>query len=347
MRILSKLFRPSFFLPAVVIIFFSCQSGSEDNRSPVSLESEPVKITRIEQILCDSPSGEASSGLSKILKEYPVFSDVFFNQVIFPQNTRAIELDTLVRNYCASPAIRHLIDTTTIIFPDLKELEEKFGVLNAYFNYYFPEEERPRYFTYVSEFGLGNFTASAGVTGIGLDFFLGKDYPYYDPAVFPKYRVRTMTPDYVAASTALALAESLLPDITEGNMLDFMIRNGKVLYIASRILPDEEMYKLCLYTPEEMRWVEENELDIWSFFLDLGYFYDRDLRNFQKYISPAPASPGMPEDAPGRVANWTGFRIIEAYMKNHPEIEMSEMVADTDFQKIMDESNYKPPRKRK
>lgn len=326
------------------LIHQSCQQDHTPDRSMVKLSPAPVSVVRVEKILCPSSAGSDPIHTESLLEEYPVFSDVFFNQVIFPKNVQSIELDTLITHFCGSPAIRHLIDTTRIIFPDISELEYKLGTANAYFNHYFPDRETPRYFTYVSEFGIGTFTVGTGIVGIGLDFFLGQDYPYYDPAVFHRYQLKTMTPEYMPASAIRALAESMIPDITVGNMLEFMIRNGKVLFVASRLLPEEPMHQICLYTEEEMKWLEDHELDVWSYLLDLGYFYSNDLRKFQKFIDPGPGVPGLPKEAPGRIANWIGYKIIEAYMKQQPEVTIEEMIEDQDFQKIMDRSKYKPPR---
>lgn len=301
---------------------------------------------RFEQLLCQSKESESSALVDSLLKKYPIFTEVFFDQVIFPENTTSITLNNLIRNYCEAPAIQHLIDTTQFLFPDLKDLENNLARAFGYFHYYFPERPVPEVFTYVSEFGIGTFTVDTKVLAIGLDFFLGKDYPYYDPAVFPVYLKRTMTPEYMLPKTIQALAQVLLAPVTTGNLLDYMIFNGKVLYLTSRFLPDEPMYLLNLYTPEQMKWTEENELNIWSYLLDLGYFYESDQRKFKKFVDPGPGSPGLPQEAPSRVANWIGYRIVESYMNLHPEVSLQELASNTDFQSIMDQSNYKPRRPR-
>jgi len=340
---ISFLYKPVLYLFAFTV-FYGCQSDTSPGRTDLQLSTEPVSAVRFEKILCSPTSDSETNRSEELFEKYPIFSDVFFNQVIFPQDVQSIELDSLIAYFCASPAIQHLIDTTSILFPDLDPIEKDLGTINAYFNYYFPERETPLYFTYVSEFGIGTFTIGTEIVGIGLDFFLGEDYPYYDPSVFHNYMLKTMTPEYLTGNVVKAIAESMIPDITVGNMLEFMIRNGKVLYIASRLLPEEPMHRIALYTEEEMEWVDQHELDIWSYLLDLGYFYDNDLRKFQGFIDPGPGTPGLPKEAPGRIANWIGYKIVESYMKNNPEVEMEEMVQDTDFQKIMEQSRYKPPR---
>lgn len=334
----------SYFLLTTSLIWLTsgCADQKGEIRPTPQVTPEEVDIVRFDQLLCESQDSSVSSARN-LMEKYPVFTDVFFNQVIFPQNTHSIELDNLVRNFCGAPAIQHLMDTTKTLFPDLQELEGDLGQAFGYFHHYFPDLPIPRVYTYVSEFGIGTFTVNTRIIGIGLDFFLGRDYPYYDPAVFPDYLVETMTPDFVTVKSIRALAQVIVAPVTTSNMLDYMIHNGKRLFIASRLLPEEPMYSLCLYSPTQMKWVQDNELHIWSFFLDLGYFYENDPRKFKKFVDPAPNTPGLPEPAPGRVANWIGYRIVEAYMDQNPEVSLQELAVDTDFQTIMDNSSYKPP----
>lgn len=329
-------------LVGILSTLMGCSSDPQaDGRPTPDVPTAPVEIIRFEQHLCRSADAIRPD---QLMERYPVFSDVFFHQIIYPQNTPSIELERLATNFCSSPAIQHLLDTTQILFPDLEELEDELGQAFGYFQYYFPELPVPKVYTYVSEFGIGTFTVDTEVVGIGLDFFLGQNYPYYDPAVFPNYMVQTMTPEHMSVNAIRALTQVLIAPTTTGNMLDFMIYNGKALYIASRLLPKMPMHRLCLYTPRQMEWVEQNELNIWSFLLDLDYFYENDPRRFKKYVDPAPNTPGLPEMAPGRVANWIGYRIVEAYMNRHPEITLEQLADETDFQTIMDLSQYKPPR---
>lgn len=333
----------SIFYTWVFVLCFltGCKEDGEYRRPTPEVAPVSIDIIRMEQLICNPTDSRTPAQLMEL---YPVFSDVFFHQIIYPQNTASIELDDLVSNFCSAPAIQHLIDTTKAIFPNLDHLEKELGQAFGYFQHYFPNHQVPQVYTYVSEFGIGTFTIDTEVVGIGLDFFLGSGYPYYDPAVFPNYMVQVMTPEYISVNAIQALAQSLIEPTTAGNMLDQMIFNGKTHYIASRLLPGIPMHRLFLYTPEQMDWVENNELQIWSYFLDLNYFYENDPRKFRKFVDPSPTSPGMPEEAPGRVANWIGYRIVEAYMNRHPEITLPQLAEETDYQSIVDQSQYKPRR---
>jgi hypothetical protein len=91
-------------------------------------------------------------------------------------------------------------------------------------------------------------------------------------------------------------------------------------------------------------WLPDNEREMWAFFLKENLFYSGDYQKIRKYIEYSPGSPGMPDEAPGRTANWVGWQIIKAYMTRYPDTTMEQLIALKDAQKILDDSKYKPKR---
>ena len=59
------------------------------------------------------------------------------------------------------------------------EYEQAFKFLK----YYFPELPTPKVTTFISEYSVAAFIYGEGDLGLGLDFFLGSNYPYarYNP----------------------------------------------------------------------------------------------------------------------------------------------------------------------
>ena len=67
---------------------------------------------------------------------------------------------------------------------------------------------------------------------------------------------------------------------------------------------------------------------------------EQDYRSFLNY---SPFSKGMPKEAPGRVAYYIGYKMIEKYMNNH-DITIEELMFLTDSRQLLKESKYKPIR---
>jgi len=99
------------------------------------------------------------------------------------------------------------------------------------------------------------------------------------------------------------------------------------------------------YTADQTEWVKSNELEMWAFFFDQELFYESNTMKINKYIQPSPTSPGMPEIAPGRTANYVGWQIVNAYMKRNSDTTLEELIQLRDSQEIMDKSRYKPKQK--
>ena len=91
-----------------------------------------------------------------------------------------------------------------------------------------------------------------------------------------------------------------------------------------------------------MDWCRDNEAEIWSFFLDQKMLYSNDQKTFRRFTEVAPTSNGMPEQAPGRTANYIGYKIIEQYMAAHPDTPLQALLEERNAEKIFKESKYKP-----
>ena len=109
-----------------------------------------------------------------------------------------------------------------------------------------------------------------------------------------------------------------------------------------QLIPREEDNIKMAYTTEQMKWVEDNELQIWTHLVGEELLYSTKYKDFRKLIDHSPNAPGMPAQAPGRTANWVGWQIVNAFMARHPEITLPQLLEITNAQKIMDQSKYKP-----
>jgi len=62
----------------------------------------------------------------------------------------------------------------------------------------------------------------------------------------------------------------------------------------------------------------------------------------RKFTGEAPFTSYFTEDSPGRAVVWTGFRIIERYMRNNPGVTLKELMEMSDCQAILTGAKYKP-----
>ncbi len=319
---------------SLLISAMACQS-EEHSRPDVSASKEELSLVRYEQLLFDA---EDTSVLRTAFSEHPLFSEVFLQQVVQPapkenmlQTARRVAADTLGQQ---------LFEIVHGRYSDFSDKKSQFEDALAYYRHYLPEEPMPEIYTCISTFEVGSFTIGPEVMGIGLDFYLGPDFAY-DPQLFPEYISRTMTEEHLVAKSMQALIEQRIPPNGGARFIDHLIRNGKVLYLKEKVLPDCSKEIIHEFSSEQMAWVEGNESQIWAFIISENLLYETEERKFRKMISPSPTVPGMPEDAPGRVGNWVGYRIVKAYCERNG-VEPAELLDVGDVQIIMAGSKYKP-----
>ena len=162
----------------------------------------------------------------RLFNTYPLFMKDVFAKEIFP----ALQDPNILKKFIQSPQLRQLYDTCQIVYGDFDDLEKDFTEAFRFYKYHFPEKETPKLITYLSEYSIGAFTYES-IVGVGLDFFLGADYPNYHVTEFPNYIKRSMNKEHLVAKTIEAVANDLVGNPKGNRLLDLMIHNLSLIHI--------------------------------------------------------------------------------------------------------------------
>ena len=338
LRVILKI--GALFLLFSGLIFGACWSDKGKNIPDVSHIDVDIKIKRFEKDLMQLDTNHVSAGVDSLLEKYPVFAKELFLPKILP----ALQDTNVMALFLKSPGIQHLYDTLMIVFDDVSDIENEFESAFRFYKYYFPELPVPELVSFFSEYTIGTFTYEQEILGVGLDFFLGADYPLYSPEYFPRYIKRSMDKQHLVAKSMEAVASDLAGEVGGERLIDQMIHNGKILFLLDHFLPHTPDSIKLAYTTEQVAWCEANEGGIWAHFLTEDLLYSTRRKDIRKLVDHSPNSPGMPQEAPGRTANWLGWQIVKSYMKRNPKITFEELVANRDAQQILDLARYKPMR---
>ncbi len=340
-----------FLLFIISFSFLTCQRDKGKDIPDVSDITATVDLRRFDQALFSLDTNDVSTGLAQLEKEYGEFGQLFFSQILGSKDARIAPEGhaEYVRGFLTHPGVRKLYDTTQVVFPDLKYLEKDFEQAFKFFKYHFPLQPLSgEVVAYISEYTIGSFLYGDNSIGVGLDFYLGENYPYqqYNPnnPNFSQYLTRSFNKDHIVMKSIKLLVQDMLGGSNGNRLLDYMIHNGKELYLLSKLLPYAPDSVILEYSQPQVDWVNENEQNIWAYLISEDLLYSTELGKFRKYIEYSPNSPGMPDEAPGRTANWLGWQIVKAYMKRNPGMSLQQLIELRDAQVIMDGSRYKPKR---
>ncbi len=346
--------RQKFNLAIVLISILAITACSNDKRKNVPDVSDievEVKIDRFEQALFAVDTTQFEASMAELEQAYPEFSEVYFNFVLGSRNPEVAPEGHLpyMRGFISHPGLTHLYDTTQLIYQDISDIRDELRQAMQFYRYYFPTADIPTFTTFLSEYSIAAFIYGEQALAIGLDFFLGADYPYwkYNPqnSNFSDYMVRTYNRDHLVSKTLQPLIEDHIGPAPGERLLDLMVHNGKKLYLRELLLPYAPDSVLLEMTPTQVEWLAENEFNIWSHFIENELLYSTEFRKIRKLVEYSPTGPtDMPAEAPGRVGNWMGLQIVKRYMQRHPEVSIEALLNLRDAQLLLDESKYRPRR---
>ncbi|MBP8240239.1 MAG: hypothetical protein KAX50_09765, partial [Saprospiraceae bacterium] len=236
--------------PALILTVFSC--NNQGSKAPdVSDIEAPVKIQRFEKDLFAIDTSAVPEGLAQLEARYPEFSEVYFNEILGSKNPQIAPEghEAYMEGFLEFPSVLALYDSCMLRYEKMGDIEKEFEQAFKYFKYYFPKRPTPDVTTFISEYSIGTFIYGENSLAVGLDFFLGTEHPYaiYNPgnSNFSEYLTRTFTREHLVSKTVQPLLEDMLGQPYGNRMLDWMVYNGKKLYLVDLLLP---------HTPLSSKW---------------------------------------------------------------------------------------------
>lgn len=354
--------------PLLLLLFllFSCQ---DDQAELPDLSADPLpsfELVRFEQALFQADTTDLAPAIEELIREYPSFSDIFFRFVIplkrgdFDETEQILVLKAFLRY----PLIQEIFSRSQQLYADMStvgvDLDSRRSkpsensndwpalaqALQLY-QYYLPQTQLPdTVTTFVSQFEYAGFLYSDNDLALGLDLFLGPDFNYrqvsVEETIFSDYLTRTYNSEHLVASAVRLLMEEDIPEPVSGRLIDYMVANGKRIYLLDKVLPfSSDTVKLRM-SSQDLQWCLDNERFIYGQLAKEELLYSTDLREIRRHIDPAPTTRGMPEESPGEAANFIGWQMVKAYMERNPDTSIPELIALEDGQQLLSRSAYKP-----
>jgi len=318
---------------------WACQTG--EKIPDVTDINVDVNLKRFEKDLFEMKT----DGLENLQQQYPEFFPfyIFEMQQLAKRSMPDSTISNEILAFTQNPDIRTVYNDVLSTHPNTNDLEKELKSAFQFVKHYFPQTKVPEIVSFIAPFQYQAITIDLDLLGIGLDMHLGADYQFYPTAGQPQYLTQTFKPENAAVHGIKAYAKALLPENKRLNkMLDKMIYNGKILYFLDKVMPYTEGHQKIGYTPEQLQWCAENEIQIWAYFLEKNWLYETNSGKYMKYVNEGPTSPGMPPESPGNVGSWVGWQIVKQFAKNNPDVDLAELWTIEDGQQILKMSKYKP-----
>jgi gliding motility-associated lipoprotein GldB len=310
-------------LTTFLFLVFSCNQKSKVEKE-IENSIVSVKLERFDKIFYETPISQ----FGKIKSKYPYF---------FPKQTP----DSVWTNKMSNPLYRELYGEVQKKYKNSDTIQANLDELFKHIKYYFPETKTPKVITLISEMDYQNkMIYTDSLVLISLDLYLGKNHRFYE---FPDYLKQNFEPSQIMPDLVDSFAPYKIKPPTDKTLLSQMIYAGKQLYLKDILLPEITDYDKIGYKPEQLKWCQENESYMWSYFIEDKLLYSSESKLANRFINLAPFSKFYLEidnQSPGRVGTWIGWQIVRSFMEKNP-VSISQLMT-IDATELFQKSKYKP-----
>ncbi len=327
-----------------MLLSISILSGCNSDPLDVNVNNIEVdlKLKRLDIDLFNLNPSAGQTDTKALEKKYGQFFTDYCEGVLQIGNPETPSFSYSVAQFITDESILTLYEDAQYEFEDISDIEKDLLGAFRYFNYHFPDSAIPEIVFNISALNYAIVTTETTLA-IGLDMFLGADYPIYPMAGLPKYRFDNMKRNQILPQAMKGWLQSMFEeDVERSTLLEYMIFEGKLLYVLDAILRNSEDSVKIGFRPESMEWCSTYEARIWAHLVDSELLYSTDKMTVNKWVNQAPFIAGIPKQSPGRLGQWVGWQIVRNYMREMPETSIQDLMNKQNAQEIFMQSKYKP-----
>jgi len=341
----------------VFVLFFLCAALYNcTSDSKLDIDVEPLKselvIKRFDRELLDADIYSLKTLNKKWIADYGILYESFLSQMINVGSAQDPMIDFRLEKFLTDSIIQLINERIKVVFHDFEPYKLELESAFAHYNHYFPNEKVPVIVPFYSSFNAKTFPIN-DTLGIGLDMFLGRNEEVISllpPEFFPMYLKNDMDPENMsleALKSWLYSNHSKPGEFENSNVygvredfLSSLVYHGKMMWALQAMFPEKSEKELFSYSQEEWEWCDRNESYIFQNLIEFKLLYSKNLQEIKSYVNPGSFTPGLPQESPGELGKWIGYRMVSRYFEEK-EMSIQELLSqDNDSRKIL--SYYRP-----
>lgn len=324
------------------LLFAACDTKKKG--PDVSGVAAPVQVQRLEPLLFGMDTNSLSTAIPTIVRQNGFASDYF---------TQLLGVNPAAITPAAAAGLKQFLRSYRPVHEQVQRKYENFTTIVAgiedgfkHVKYYYPQYKLPQVVTFLAPFDAPGVVLTKTHLGLGLQQFAGKDFAaYQDPQIaemYPAYISKRFDKEYLAPAALKAIVDDIYPDQSTGRpLIEQMVEKGKAWYLLRSFLPDAADSVQWGFTGKQIKWLQENEGNVWGYILSNENLYSVEPVTIQNYLGDAPFTQGMPESSPGNIGQWIGLRIVERWAEKNSQLSLQDVLV-TPAKKIFEESKYRP-----
>ncbi len=292
-----------------------------------------------------------SSDFQAFKEQHGEFFKVYIEHILNFGSIEDPALPLYIENYSNNLNVRDLWQIVQDDFADLSHIEKTISDgLNRYKSV-FEKDTIPKLYASITGFNYYNapiaprkiFVTSRALS-VNLDLYLGPEQEWYKKVGFPLFFSKTMHEEYLQADVIRGfLYSNFFDQQTMPKELVFrMLYEARIVYLASKLLPQTKAYKIFGFTPQQYKWCVEHEAQIWTTLVNNQLLFEKSAQKIEHYFTEGPFTKDFPKESPAKAVLYVGYKIIEQYMQNQPDVSFQRLMKAQNFKQMFSQAKYNP-----
>lgn len=322
------------------VFFLSCNRNEKitieknNNRNLVKSCKNIDSILRSEIKLFDFDGENIEAEIKKLSNEHPYF----FKDT----------LKNFFRDIANDINYNIIYDSVFVKFNKLENIYKDVNIGLCIFNKYFPNFQ-PRLVTMIDDDIIDTFSPPFNpiafdkinnIILIQLQWFLGKDHVFYSNRAqpIPEYLTQRYQSQYIAPMIFQSISNSYMKQNNKEDFLTSIINEAKPYLFSEIMLPHLTDSIIFGASKNDIDFFNKNVHMVWKYILENEYLFSGESNLKQQFITPSSSNH---LGTPGRFGVWIGWQILRSYYNNNNK-SLKEVLEETNYLKLLNESNYKP-----
>ena len=328
------------FLICLTLLLASCtRNPLKINVSDVSVD---LKIKHLDVDLLRLKQDQLQAAIPVLKSSYGEFFDIFTYRMIGIGGVEQSNFSEMLYSFVSDTSLIKKLEVKVAEKIDTIQLRKDLETAFKHYKYYFPQKEIPVIYTCIS--GLNqSVVISQGLIGVSLDKYLGSDSPFYASLGLPVYKRKNMLPEKIVPDLLYGWADTEWPKSDkDNNLMSHMVQQGKVMYFLDAMFPEMEDTLKIGFTQKQLEFCRKNEAKMWTYLAEQKLLFTTDRMSIKRFVDDGPYTASFSEESPGRSGVWLGWQIVRSYMKQNKEMKLADLMDNTNYQSILNQSGYQP-----
>ncbi|MBA2612683.1 MAG: hypothetical protein H0U95_11965 [Bacteroidetes bacterium] len=333
------------FLPFLLLLISACKNNALDVDIS-GVEVKPLEVLRLENDIFALNAANFDEKTKTLNVKYGAYYEHYISGFLNPNGgTRDSLYKAKLLDFTQDKDMKETYAYVRKLYPDatIEEINNELTNCVKRFKYHFPKRKLPtKLITCTTGYNYAVAYMDSALV-LGLDMYLNDTAKFYQMLNTPKYQLRSMNQTYILPNLAKGwLLIEFDNDKPVNTLLYHTIFYGKLFYAINALLPNTNDSILIGYTSNQMKFVNKNEKNIWSYFAEKNRLYENSLKTVQELTTDGPFTGTINKECPPRIAMWVGWQIVRSYMKNNKDVTLQQLMDESDSQKILSKSKYRP-----